>query len=569
MLKKLPPLTHLLVVLGLLCSALLSLFSPAGRALAGENIWTWVSGISGAQFVISSVTDSTWIYLMAYNPDRLYRSSDGGATWVQAVLPPENWYRITAPVPYHSERLVAVTFASDGGMTTPNYISLDAGVTWHAMNVIAEEHLGFSYVDPNEMYSTDGTAFFTSADSGQTWVTTGAIPAACKCVYDGSNPGCGSQQPVSEIQAAPSAPNVIMLKMQSDEITHDSLCRSADHGATWQALPLPVTSTHDFMFDPKNFNTIYLGASGGGWKTTDGGVTWRPMANGLTEPWSFLIDPENTQNLFALNDNAVWESVDGGASWQKLDGGIPGLQVGSLAITRRSTLHLYVQVGPSGLWELDRTTAQTYSASINGGALFTKTPNVTLTLSAPAGTTQMQISNDGGFAGAAWEPFAGQKSWTITSVGETPMPRTVYVRYRTNGQVSGLYLDDIVLDREGPHGSFHIDDPLAGPTVAAQAPAGLERSSAVAYNLLLPFLTVRDIAGMRAVALQLTAVDEISGVDSMRIGAHADLADAQTLDFAASTEWYIPRNGSTTLYVSFVDRAGNESPIYAATTSTP
>lgn len=245
------------------------------------------------------------------------------------------------------------------------------------------------------------------------------------------------------------------------------------------------------------------------------------------------------------------------------------MTVNDIGLVRRPTApHLYAQVQGLGLWELDRTAVLPYSASINGGALFTHSPNVRLSLSAPAGTTQMQISNDGGFAGAAWEPYVTDKAWAITSAGETPMPRTVYVSYLTNGQLSGLYLDDIVLDREAPHGSIHMDDPLAAAT-STRAVALPDRSSAAASAVLLPFVTQRHIAGQWAVTLTLSAADALSGVDTMQIGTRSDMADAQVMAFAPSLEWYTPAHGSTTIYVSYTDRAGNASVPYSATTTRP
>ncbi len=545
--------------MALLLATPIVILQPMGGALGGSNVWTWFSAVPGANYVVSTITDSSWIYMVAANPERLLRSNDGGQTWSPATVPPYTLFNGPMVLPNHPERLVAATFDSSG-LFTPNYLSLDAGATWQPMN-ISSHVLGFSHVDPNEMYVTEGSAFKVSTDSGQSWQTVGTIPEECICTsttYD-----CMGYQS-DQIESAPSAPSVLMMRMYAGNNDNHKLCRSIDRGVNWAYVPAPFAQVNSFSFDPKNSNTIYAAAPGGGWKTTDGGATWRPMANGLTEPVSFLIDPENTQVVFARNGQTVWESIDGGATWQKLDAGIPGLEVISLALVRRQGLHLYAQVWPAGLWELDRTTVLPYSASINNGALFTASPNVTLNLSAPAGTTQMQISNDGGFAGAAWEPYASQKGWTITSIGETPMPRTVYVRFLTNGQTTGLYIDDIVLDRTHPQGSISIDDPSAAPLTLA-----VDRVASVAYTLLLPALLQRDIAGMEVATLNLTATDDISGVGTVKIGMQADLADAKTVAFDTALEWYLPQHGAVTIYVSFLDRAGNASDVYSATTTRP
>lgn len=76
---------------------------------------------------------------------------------------------------------------------------------------------------------------------------------------------------------------------------------------------------------------------------------------------------------------------------------------------------------------------------INDGAGSTPAPGVTIVLSdedvAPSGDTpttighptEIQISNDQGFAGANWEPYSSRRSWTLTSGRGV---RTIYVKFR-------------------------------------------------------------------------------------------------------------------------------------------
>ena len=95
-----------------------------------------------------------------------------------------------------------------------------------------------------------------------------------------------------------------------------------------------------------------------------------------------------------------------------------------------------------------------YGVSINDGALYCNSVEVTLTLFAPGNTTEMMISNDGGFPGAEWVPFTSPISWTITSYGPYAIPRIVYVLYKDNqGGVHGPYTDDIILDVTAPSSS--------------------------------------------------------------------------------------------------------------------
>ena len=92
--------------------------------------------------------------------------------------------------------------------------------------------------------------------------------------------------------------------------------------------------------------------------------------------------------------------------------------------------------------------------SINDGAFATNDPHVTLSLVWPRLMESALVSNDGGFGDAGSthlfqvEP---QVDWVLPSSGADRLPKTVYVRFRVNGEtVPGSYTDDIVLDEGAP-----------------------------------------------------------------------------------------------------------------------
>lgn len=69
--------------------------------------------------------------------------------------------------------------------------------------------------------------------------------------------------------------------------------------------------------------------------------------------------------------------------------------------------------------------------SINGGAVATNDPHVTLDVVWPKYSINALISNDGGFgAGAQLLPVAAQIPWQLASYGDAKASRTVYVRFR-------------------------------------------------------------------------------------------------------------------------------------------
>jgi hypothetical protein len=207
---------------------------------------------------------------------------------------------------------------------------------------------------------------------------------------------------------------------------------------------------------------------------------------------------------------------------------------------------------------LDTTAPADYGLTINNGALFSNQISVMLTIGAQPGTAQMQISNDGGFAGALWEPFTSHKAWTITQYGKEEIPRLVYIRYKDYlGNTSATYSDDIILDVTPPKGSVSIAPNISGTRESVSHPthqAGV--SSTEMFTIYLPL-----IFKPLQVKLLLTATDDVSGVGGMIISNYSDFSGAAWEAFAAQKNWGLMGN---TVYVKYRDNAGNESEVYSA-----
>ena len=209
--------------------------------------------------------------------------------------------------------------------------------------------------------------------------------------------------------------------------------------------------------------------------------------------------------------------------------------------------------------------------SINDGALFTNEVTVTLTIGADPDTREAQVSNDGGFAGAAWESYAQEKTWQITRYGNYVIPRVVYVRYKVyDGKFSSAYPDDIILDVTAPSGSVEADLGLTNTGVGSEtADWEAERLDNIQAANIYPSTVYLPMVvkcypplptGPANVTLRLSATDDVSGVGTMMISNRPDLFCADWETYATSKPWYVPK-GTTTIYVLFKDNAGNVSPV--------
>jgi hypothetical protein len=177
------------------------------------------------------------------------------------------------------------------------------------------------------------------------------------------------------------------------------------------------------------------------------------------------------------------------------------------------------------------TAAPTGSIVINSGDTYATSTLVNLTLSASdaeSGVSEMRFSNNG-YSWSAWEPYATDKAWTLTSSDGT---KTVYVRYQDNaGNTSSSYNDTIVLDTATPTGSIVIN---GGDTYATSTSVGLT----------------------------LSANDAGSGVSEMCFSNNGSSWSTWE-SYATSKTWTVTSgDGTKTVYVRYQDNVGNISPSY-------
>lgn len=208
-------------------------------------------------------------------------------------------------------------------------------------------------VNPNN-YSE----YYVAAASGGIWKTTNS-GTTWKPIFDryGSySIGC--------ITIDPNNPNVLWAgtgenNAQRSIAYGDGLYKSTNGGKTWKKVGLK-NSEHigKIVVDPRNSNVVYVTAQGPLWstggdrglyKTEDGGKTWKNILKisdktGVSE---LVMDPKNPDVLYATAwqrfrsvfsmlsggpESGIHKSTDGGKTWRKIQNGIPGSELGRVAL---------------------------------------------------------------------------------------------------------------------------------------------------------------------------------------------------------------------------------------------
>ena len=308
-----------------------------GPAIAGGRV-TSVAGTSH---------DPNLYYLGAAGGG-LWKSSDGGAAWTP-VFDKENVGAIGAVAidPTNDETVWVGTGESnprnDVSYGDGVYKSTDGGKTWMNAGLRETKYISRILIDPSNpqhvIVGALGDVFADSADRGA-YVTFDGGKTWSKTLDVGPSSG------VSDLAMNPSTPNVVyagVWEFQRRPWTfrsggeQDGLYRSSDGGRTWtrlsgNGLPEGITGRIGLAVAPSDANRIYAlieSKHGILWRSDDGGKTWALVtSNTLVDQRPFYfshieVDPKNPDHVYTASTQ-VAESTDGGQTFKAIAKNVHG-----------------------------------------------------------------------------------------------------------------------------------------------------------------------------------------------------------------------------------------------------
>lgn len=277
----------------LLLLLILSLTSASvGIIRADSYSWTNMTSIPSGQYWSAAVSNDGSTIVGSARSAYIYRSSDSGATWIQAAGTNTGAYYFAMSI--DGSKIFAA--GNEGGF---HYSSSNSGVTWTSRTPgIATTYRPCMTDDGlNVMIMPWGGTPRLSTDSGASWANVSGLTTGYW------------------VTCAMSLNGTYRYALPSSSSTFK---RSSDSGASWSSVTLPSSSWND-MGISNDGQFIYLsGGSSRIYKSSDYGqtFTWVNQTTTLTSPGNIAVSG-NGQTIVVFDSNSTIKiSTDGATTWQ-------------------------------------------------------------------------------------------------------------------------------------------------------------------------------------------------------------------------------------------------------------
>jgi photosystem II stability/assembly factor-like uncharacterized protein len=267
-------------------------------------------------------TGEGWFGGEAYRGDGIYKSTDGGDSWVRLQATNNSGFVFIQRLLFtHDGNLLAST--RDVGVQ----MTIDGGNTFS--RVLGNGSQGFSNRAADLGVTSDGTIFasmgiraqdgiYRSEDGGFQW--------------DFLDLGIENYERI-EIATSQNDPDIIMALVQDGQNNECGwILRSTDKGETWQQKNVPTFSQNfardqawydlSIAIDPNDNNRVYIGGINL-YRTTNGGNSWSQMSEWYTGTNNQYVHADqhyaefmdgSSDNMYFGNDGGVWITQNASAS---------------------------------------------------------------------------------------------------------------------------------------------------------------------------------------------------------------------------------------------------------------
>jgi photosystem II stability/assembly factor-like uncharacterized protein len=298
----------------------------------------------------------------------VYRSRDGGATWINVFKP---WNSSITGFSVHPTNPNRVVLTTTGGA----FLSKNGGAAWEETNTYPLAAIARDRKNPETLYAGSGVACHKSTDGGRTWATSAIHPygtgqsilAGGKVVLYGSDAGVFKSTDGGKVfktsQNGLKASDITALTVSASspstiyaESSGAGTFKSTNGGAIWKKFPIliPCDALREIIVDPSDAKRILILMQGSGagyiFRSKDGGISWQQLL--YAEGLAGLTTASNSRNVLLaagmVKDQGsayigAYISKNGGSTWTKHRAcATPGGSAETIAVDPRNADIVYV-----------------------------------------------------------------------------------------------------------------------------------------------------------------------------------------------------------------------------------
>jgi photosystem II stability/assembly factor-like uncharacterized protein len=247
----------------------------------------------------------------------IFKSTDGGQTWVQVNQGLKNLYIGSLFMHPHNPSILLTgagnnSYRQGGGV----YLTTDGGEHWQLVQDSQGEAITsveFSLSNPQIAYAGGRAVFYRSEDGGQTWKLVARKNGRWGPL------GIDAGFPI-DFQVDPRAP----LRIFANNYGGGNFL-SEDGGETWISASTGYTGAdiRDISIHPDNPAIVYATGRSGPFVSYDGGAHWQGInpenLDSMLEGSVIELDPLNPQFVLMTESNItrIYWSTDGGNAWDE------------------------------------------------------------------------------------------------------------------------------------------------------------------------------------------------------------------------------------------------------------
>jgi photosystem II stability/assembly factor-like uncharacterized protein len=257
----------------------------------------------------------------------LYRSADGGDSWVKKWAPHLNFKDVGTVAAVMAHPLVPDTVFAllwECGFTGI-YRSVDGGATLTKVSSENIRSMVFSAASERSIRGTGrdfydrGIGFFASSDGGKTWQTSRPLDYPGYGIDMAAKPGDARTLLIAGYTSADAGSGTFgrpLLRRPDAGGNRAVILKTSNGGISWTdgSQGLQGTILYAVSFDPKTPDRVLAAGDRGVFKSENAGVSWVRVLTGDFRGVTFL--PGAAKTFYAGGPTGLFVSRDGGKTWK-------------------------------------------------------------------------------------------------------------------------------------------------------------------------------------------------------------------------------------------------------------